>query len=65
MIRVPLRYQTYFKSIDIENPSITINTSVGLRHSLMNVWKCNLCGKEIKPNNAAAQSHIVKHTKLK
>jgi hypothetical protein len=38
-------------------------THTGYKSRTVTAWACKLCGKEIRPNAAGAQSHIAKHVR--
>lgn len=59
-MRVPTRYQSAFKHVYIEGePRVQLAT--GVRPTLHHRWECRRCGKQIRPNTAAAQSHVAAH----
>lgn len=62
MIRIPPRYHDEFFEVAV-NVSPVVVTSVGLRSAVAYRWKCNRCGKVIKPNTLGAQSHVVMHVR--
>jgi hypothetical protein len=64
-MKVPMRYEPYFKDILADVPGRVVMTSVGPRGVLGRVWRCLLCGQDIKPNNLGAQSHVAKHLREK
>jgi hypothetical protein len=57
---VPVRYQAHFMQVWADGDRI-VHTSAGERRDVKLVWRCKLCGREIKPNTAGAQSHIAWH----
>lgn len=64
--RVPTRYVDYYKSVLVDNPDVpTVAISVPpfQRATLCCRWKCRRCGLLLKPNNAAAISHLAKHVR--
>lgn len=62
-MQLPDRYASRFQAVDVPGERVVM-TSVGARHDVKRVWRCRICGKEIKPNSAGAQSHIAKHLRL-
>lgn len=61
-LRLPARYRDYFVEVMVDGPPV-IMTSVGPRPTLARRWKCNRCAQLLKPNTAAAQSHVMKHVR--
>lgn len=61
--KVPFRYGDQFIEVSVDSPPVVM-TAVGPRAALASRWKCRMCGKCIKPNNAGAQSHIALHLRL-
>lgn len=59
---MPARYRGTFVEVAVDAPPIVMTAS-GPRPSVGYRWKCNRCGKVIKQNTAAAQSHIAKHVR--
>ena len=63
-MQLPRRYIDYFKDIWVDVPEAgTVSTSVGPVGYVGRRWVCRQCAKAIKPNTAAAQSHIAKHVR--
>ena len=62
--RVPRKYGPYFRHRFVDGDPV-VATAVGLRPTLHHRWECRMCGKQIIPNTAAAQSHIAKHARLR
>ncbi len=57
---LPARYRDDYVAVCVDvGPSV--ETSVGPRFSAAYRWKCARCGKVIKQNTAAAQSHLAMH----
>lgn len=61
-LRIPARYRDDFIEVMVDGPPVVM-TSVGPRSTLCRCWKCNRCLQLIRPNTAAAQSHIAKHVR--
>lgn len=61
-MRLPARYRDHFVEVAIDAPPVVM-TSVGPRAAVGYRWKCNRCGKVIKQNTAAAQSHLMSHVR--
>jgi len=61
-MRIPARYRGNFVEVAVDAPPVVM-TAVGPRAAVGYRWKCNRCGKVIKQNSAAAQSHLAKHVR--
>ena len=59
---IPARYRDSYVTVCVDAAPIVM-TAVGPRASVAYRWKCNRCGQVIQQNNAAAQSHTMKHVR--
>lgn len=62
MTRIPARYRDLFVEVIVDGPPVVM-TSVGPRSALHRRWKCNHCGKTVKPNTAGIHAHFMLHVR--